>query len=186
MSARAGAQARHGGTRLPPGRGGPANPAAAEPTQPLARAVFALLVLASIGAFFLTQRLKHEPTVVQRFDVSSSFDPLATGPRRHEAISFSTSHSEPVTVRITSVSGEVVATLLRDYSVVRYDPVLLRWDGRRGTTRRFAHETSPHGHPIIVALSPGRLASAGEYRVEVELESLARTVRSPDSFTLLR
>ena len=38
--------------------------------DPLARVVFALLVLACFAAFFLTQRLKHTPTAVQRFKLT--------------------------------------------------------------------------------------------------------------------
>lgn len=182
MSARA-----HGAdAKVPPKRGGAANAGGAAPVQPLARAAFALLVLACLGAFFLTQRLKHEPTVVANFDVSASFEPRSRGAQRLEAISFQVSHTEQVTVRIISISGEAVATLVRDYPVVRYDPLLLRWNGRRGVARRFAHERSPHGHPILVALPSGSLAAAGEYRAEVALRSLGRTVRSPSSFTLLR
>ncbi|HEX7609761.1 MAG TPA: hypothetical protein VF380_03725, partial [Solirubrobacteraceae bacterium] len=65
-------------------------------TDPLARAVFALLVLACFAAFFVTQRLKHTPTVVQRFALSPSFTPGAPGEAGKEAISFKLSQADDV------------------------------------------------------------------------------------------
>ena len=55
----------------------------------LARTVFALLVVASFAAFFVTQRLKHTPTAVQRFQHSPRFAPHSPDPEhRQERISF--------------------------------------------------------------------------------------------------
>ena len=57
-------------------------------TDSLARAVFALLVLACFVAFFLTQRLKHTPTAVQRFELTPFFSPTPAGHIKQERISF--------------------------------------------------------------------------------------------------
>ena len=54
----------------------------------VARAVFALLVIACFAAFFLTQRLKHTPTAVQNFELTTSFSPSPSGLYNQEAISF--------------------------------------------------------------------------------------------------
>ena len=64
-------------------------------SRPLVRAVFAVLVVATIGAFFLTQQLKGEFPLVIRFATkpahfSPNGDGSATRPR-----SASTSRSRP-------------------------------------------------------------------------------------------
>ena len=48
-------------------------------TDRLARAVFALLVVACFAAFFVTQRLKHTPTAVQAFKLTPFFSPTRAG-----------------------------------------------------------------------------------------------------------
>ena len=65
-----------------------------------ARAVFALLVIACLAAFFVTQRLKHTPTAVQRFEMTPVFSPTASGHIKQERISFRVARSGAVTVTI--------------------------------------------------------------------------------------
>jgi len=153
--------------------------------EPLARAVFALLVLACIGAFFLTQHLKHSPTAVQEFKLTPFFSPYQRGPLELEAISFKLQHADEVTVSVIDTSGNVVATLVREEPVARYRTFSLRWNGRRGLARRYEHLSSATGRPLLVALSGGRIAPVGEYRIEVALRHQHKTVRSPGSFTLV-
>ena len=154
-------------------------------TEPLARAVFALLVLACIGAFFLTQHLKHSPTVVQEFKLTPFFSPYPRGHEKEEAISFKLEHADEVTVRVIDTSGNVVATLVRDRPLARYTTFSLLWNGRRGIARRYGHGETPNGLPVLTALPGGRIAPAAEYRVEVILRRQKKTVRSPKSFTLV-
>jgi hypothetical protein len=153
--------------------------------EPLAGVVFALLVLACLLAFFLTQRLKHTPTVVQRFELTPRFAPRTAGPLAQEAISFKLARADRVTVAIEDATGDVVATLVRDYPVARYKQFSLRWNGRVGHSRRTHLTHTAAGHEILVVLSSGRLAPPGEYRVRVTLRAQARTVRSPRVFTLM-
>lgn len=153
--------------------------------EPLARAVFAALVIACIGAFFLTQHLKHEPTAVEEFRLTPFFSPYPGGPLQREAISFKLEHTERATVAIIDTAGNVVATLVRDMPLQRLVTFSLRWNGRRGTVRRYEHLLSQAGRPLLVALASGRIAPAGEYRVEVRLRRAHKTVRSPESFTLV-
>jgi hypothetical protein len=134
-------------------------------TDPLARAVFALLVLGCFAAFFVTQRLKHTPTAVQRFQLTPVFSPTPTGHIKEELISFKLAKGDEVTVTIVDSAENTVATLVRDRPVVRYKQFSLRWNGVTGT---------------------GRPASAGEYRVRVDLREQHRSVFSPRSFTLVR
>jgi hypothetical protein len=151
----------------------------------LIRAVFALLVLACFGAFFLTQRLKHTPTAVQRFELTPTFDPGGPASSAEEAISFKLARAERVTVQIIDAGGNVVATLVHEHPVARYKQFSLRWNGRRGTARRFHFSYTARGHPILIAECHGRLAPPGEYRVWVTLSRQSRPVPSPRAFKLL-
>jgi hypothetical protein len=134
-------------------------------TDPLARAVFALLVVACFGAFILTQRLKHTPTAVQHFQLTPFFSPSPTGHIKEERISFKLDRAERVTVSIINTDGDEIATLVRSGAVPRYKQFKLRWNG-----------TTVEGKP----------APAGEYRVRVTLLERHRTVYSPRNFILVR
>ena len=59
-------------------RAGGAPAARAVSADPLARWVFAALVLACLAAFVITQRLKHTPTAVQSFKSTPIFSPTPT------------------------------------------------------------------------------------------------------------
>jgi hypothetical protein len=151
----------------------------------LATAVFALLVAACVGAFFLTQRLKHTPTAVQRFERTPTFSPRsATAEQREEHISFKLAHPDSVTVAIVDSNLNVVATLVRDYPLPRYKQFSLRWNGRRGTAHGYRALISESGHRSVLPRIAGPLAPPGEYRVRVELHGQGREVLSPWSFTL--
>jgi hypothetical protein len=154
-------------------------------TEPLARLVFAALVLACFAAFFLTQRLKHTPMAVQRFEMTPNFTPGATGPHAQEAISFKLAHAEQVNVAIIDDKGDVVATLLHGLPVARYKQLSLRWNGRMGAARGYRVSHTAHGRPVLEPANDGPRAAAGEYRVEVELRGQGRVVRSPSSFALI-
>ncbi len=166
-------------------------------TEPLARAVFALLVLACAGAFFLTQRLKHTPTAVQRFELTPRFSPSHSGHTKTELISFKLAQPDQVTVSIENSVGDTVATLARDWPLAGYKQFSLGWNGRQGAARgytlvhiagRVSTKTgavSP-GISRVLPSNDGALAAAGEYRVRVSLRREQRTVRSPRSFILVR
>jgi hypothetical protein len=148
--------------------------------------VFALLVLACFVAFFITQRVKHTPTAVQRFELTPSFTPSSAGPGHEEHISFKLAKADQVTVAIVNSPGATVATLLRDHPAPRYKQFYVRWNGRTGTAHRYETRHTPRGSTILVPLNEGTLARGGEYRVRVSLRSQHRTILSPRSFTLVR
>jgi hypothetical protein len=170
----------------PTADGAPARTRASSPeVERVGRVVFVLLVVACFVAFFVTQRLKHTPTAVQNFKMTPFFVPSSAGPPEQEAISFKLAQADGVTVTVTDAKGDVVATLLRDHPVVRYKQLSLRWNGHEGTARRYGRLVSATGRTaILVPRNRGPLAPPGEYRVEVRLRRLDRTVRSPQSFTL--
>ncbi|TMK25657.1 MAG: hypothetical protein E6G62_04625 [Actinobacteria bacterium] len=153
--------------------------------DPLARGVFALLVTACFAAFFVTQRLKHTPTVIQRFELTPRFSPSHKGHIKQEGISFKLARADAVAVMIIDTGGNVVATLVRDRPVARYKQFSLRWNGRRGTAHRFRALTTEAGRSILLPVTVGRLAPPGEYRVRVVLHAQRRTVNLPRTFTLV-
>jgi hypothetical protein len=158
--------------------------AAAPGGDPLARSVFALLVLACFAAFLITQRLKHTPTAVQDFELTPFFSPYPTGHVKQAAISFKLAQANEVTVTIVDSDGDTVATLVRDHPVARYKQFSLRWNGRRGSARRYLRTFTPRGLPIVVPVNEGAIAPTGEYRVRVALHRHS-SVLSPLSFTLV-
>ena len=158
---------------------------AAAATERLARTIFALLVIACFVAFFLTQHLKHTPTVVQSFRLTPFFSPTPSGHLKQERISFKLARADEVTVTVVDSTGATVATLLRNHPVARYKQLSLRWNGRRGIARRYEVVRTASGRAVPVALPSGRLAAPGDYRVEIRLRRAHRTVRSPRSFALV-
>ena len=148
-----------------------ASPAAGRQTeraaQSLARVVFALLVLGSLAAFLITQRLKHTPTSVQHFTLLPVFSPSPLGHHKEELFSFRIAHSDRVSVTIVNFQDETVATVVRDRPLHRYTQLPLAWNGRRG----------PH--------ADGALAPSGEYRIRVVLLEQHHEVFSPSSFRLI-
>jgi hypothetical protein len=155
-------------------------------TDPLARAVFALLVVACFGAFILTQRLKHTPTPVQHFQLTPRFSPTPSGHIKQERISFKLARADAVTVTILNSAGDTVATLVRERSVARYKQFSLRWNGRMGMPHGYTTMTTVDGTTIVTPINTGSPAPAGEYRVHVTLREQHRTVPGPRNFTLVR
>lgn len=169
-----------------PDAGGETPPAADRPaaSDPLARVVFAALLGACFLAFFLTQRLKHTPTVVQDIKLTPYFSPFPGGHVKEESISFKLDRAERVTVEVEDSDEDVVARLLVDHPVPRYKQFSLRWNGRRGSARvdRVTHTSS--GRTIFVPGTDGPIAAPGEYRVRLTLDRQHRVVHSTRSFTL--
>jgi hypothetical protein len=138
------------------------------PGDPLGRIVFAVLVVACFGAFFLTQRLKHTPTVVQSPKLAPYFSPYPGGHVPLEAISFKLASADRVTVTIIDSQGNSVATLLREFPVPRYKTLSLRWNGRRGVAHGYTVLLSESGRTKqLIPHLHGPLAKPGEYRVRV-------------------
>ena len=132
-------------------------------TDPLARVVFALLVLASFAAFAVTQRLKHTPTAVQSIYLSPSFTPGAPGAKGREHISFRIKSVVRVGVTVIDSQGNTVRTLAHARPLKRYRHVYFIWDGH---------------------MAGKRIAPAGTYRIRVVLLGAKHEVLSPRSFQL--
>ena len=129
----------------------------------LARIVYGLLVLATFAAFFVAQRLKHSPTVVQKIELTPVFSPTGHSGLHREKISFRIKQSDEVTVTIVNSAGDDIATLARSRHLPAYTQLSLRWDG---------------------VTDAGRLAPDGLYQVRFRLRNQARTVEAPRPFRL--
>jgi hypothetical protein len=136
-------------------------------TGVLAGLVFALLVAACFAAFFITQRLKHTPTVVQRITMITAFSPTPFGHHKQERLSFRIAHADDVTVDVVDSAGQDVATLVRAQPLAAYTKLRLSWSGRTGSDTQ------------------GPLAPAGTYRLRILLRRQRRSVLSPRSFRLV-
>jgi hypothetical protein len=128
----------------------PANEGRAPVSPRAAAVVFALLVLATVGAFAYAQRLKRDPLVLDRVSfvgaprhkgeaVKHAFTP--NGDCRHDLmrIRFRTTISDRGTVQVIRPGGRVVFTLDRDAFLKRYSFHTYYWDGRQrggGTAHR--------------------------------------------------
>lgn len=126
-----------------------------------ARIVFALLVVATLGAFVVTQKLKSKPPVIVRPDVSVVFSPVAddADKSRRAKISFWLDRGDDVSISIVDDEGRIVATVADGVKVPRKVRKKWFWDGR---TR------------------DGGRAPDGYYKVRVALLRQGRTVDLPD------
>lgn len=104
-----------------------------------AAVVFALLVLATVGAFVVSQRLKRQPLVLDR--VSFVPMPRAQPPARaitpngdcrsdRMRIRFRVTISDDAHVQVIKPGGKLVVTLARDAFLKRYRFHTFYWDGR--------------------------------------------------------
>jgi hypothetical protein len=135
---------------------------------PLGAIVFGLLVVACFGAFFITQRLKHTPTPVQKITMYNAFSPTPFGRHKQERLSFRIAKADDVTLAVVNdTTNAVVAMLLRDRPIGRYHQFRLAWNGRTGLFAR------------------GPLAPQGDYRLRFFLRGQNRTVYSPRTFRLV-
>ena len=80
----------------------------------LARVVFAVLVVASFGAFFAAQELKSSPSVVQRFTLRwPVISPNHDGRNDEQRVRFRLKRADTVDVAVLDTRGDVVAELGR-------------------------------------------------------------------------
>jgi N,N-dimethylformamidase beta subunit-like, C-terminal/FlgD Ig-like domain len=132
-------------------------PASRRPVTLAATALFLLLVAASVGAFFLTTRLKRSTPVVQGLSFNRYVSPNGDGRLDRVRISFRTKRRDEVTVAIVNDDGDEVRVLARDRELTA-GPHSFRWNGR---------------------VSGGVPAADGQYRVEVGLRRQGRSIISP-------
>lgn len=97
----------------------------------LVRAVFALLVVATAGAFVLTQSLKTEIPVVLRFAATPpAISPNGDGVRDRTRVGFDLTEPAEVSLTIVDRDGAPVRELLDDRELAGDAKHRYRWDGR--------------------------------------------------------
>ncbi len=129
----------------------------------LARVVFALLVAASFGAFFVAQRLKGAESVAEITQLKRFFSPNGDHRRDVNRITFKVKEPGRVTVTIVNRDGDRVRRLADDIDARPDRPVRVVWDGRT---------------------DEGLVAPDGLYRMQVGLRRTGRTVVVAGSFNI--
>jgi hypothetical protein len=100
-------------------------------TQPLVRAVFAALVIATIGAFFLTQQLKGDFPLVIRFATKPAhFSPNGDGYRDSSQIGFDLSEPASVSFMVIDAEGTEVRRIVSSRRLAGDAKHRFVWDGR--------------------------------------------------------
>lgn len=125
--------------------------------------VFTLLVASTFAAFFVAQRLKHDPSPVQTYNQQGRLSPNGDGRLDAERVSFKLTREDEVTVEVLDSRGDAVATLADERRLEAYRQTRFRWDGRT---------------------EAGRLAPDGRYRLRITLRREGRSIVRPDSFVL--
>jgi len=99
-----------------------------------AAVVFALLLLATIGAFAWSQHLKRDPLVLDRVTfgtpASRAFTPNRDCRFDRIRIRFRVTRSDRANVQVVRPGGRLVVTLGRDIYLKRYRFFTFYWDGR--------------------------------------------------------
>ncbi|WP_205696134.1 N,N-dimethylformamidase beta subunit family domain-containing protein [Conexibacter sp. SYSU D00693] len=121
------------------------------------RIAFLTLVAATFAAFFVAQRLKNAPSVVQYVRFSGVLSPNSDGRKDTVRLNFLVKEADDVTVEVVDADGDLVRTLVEDLPRPAYrafdDP--LRWDGR-----------DDDGEPV----------PDGRYRLRIVLQGQGRTI----------
>jgi hypothetical protein len=120
--------------------------------------VFAALVAATVGAFFVTTRLKRSTPVLEQLTFNRHFSPNGDGRLDLAVFAFRIRRTDEVTVSIVTRDGDQVRTLADDRRLDEHKRYRFRWDGRTDA---------------------GVVAADGEYHIRVGLRRQGRTVTTP-------
>ena len=135
-------------------------------TRPLVRVVFALLVLATIAAFFVTQQLKSEFPLVIRFATQPPhFSPNGDRFRDSSIVGFDLSEPAEVTFSITDGEGNEVRRIVNERRLAGDTKHRFRWDGK-----------DDEGRPV----------PDGTYRMRVVRRDESRVINSTKEITVDR
>jgi hypothetical protein len=100
-------------------------------TRPLVRAVFVVLVVATVAAFFTTQQLKGEFPLVIRFATKPAhFSPNGDDYRDTTQVGFDLSEPASVSFQIVDSEGSEVRRIVNERRLAGDAKHRFRWDGR--------------------------------------------------------
>ena len=128
----------------------------------LVRAVFGLLVVATLAAFFVTQRLKSADPIVSRVFYQPWVSPNGDGRKDVVRMRFRLPRSDRVTASVVDERGDEVRRLADD-RLLGARTHYFHWDGRTDA---------------------GRRAGDGTYRLRVSLRSQGRSLLAPRTVTV--
>jgi hypothetical protein len=129
-----------------------------------ATALFCALVVATFGAFFLAQRLKHEPSNVKGFRRVAIFSPNGDGRKDRSPLSFYLKKADDVAVDIVDDNRLLVRSLVDDRHLAARERIRgVVWDGRD---------------------DEGQIVPDGLYQVRVTLRREGRAVFLPGLITV--
>jgi hypothetical protein len=135
-------------------------------TRPLVRAVFAVMVLATIGAFLLTQQLKGDFPLVIRFATKPAhFSPNGDGYRDSTEIGFDLSEPASVSFMVVDSEGTEVRRIVSSRRLAGDAKHRWAWDGRN---------------------DDGRVVPDGTYRMRVVRRDESRVIDSVKEITVDR
>lgn len=122
--------------------------------------VFAVLAAATVGAFFLAQRVKSTPSVITQFTVTPLCSPNGDGRLDGCRAGFRLKRRDDVTVSVVNSGGDAVATLVSNHALAKKALLRVLWKGRT---------------------SSGARAPDGMYRFRVTLRDQGRSILLPHS-----
>ena len=142
--------------------------------RPVVRAVFALLVAATIAAFFVTQQLKSEDALVLRFAAQpKQFSPNGDGKRDRTRVGFDLSRPATVSFYVMDGEGNEIRRLVDERALAGDAKHRFRWDGR-----------DDDGAPVPDGLYRMRVVQRSEGRV-IDSAKRVRVDRRPPRVVLL-
>jgi FlgD Ig-like domain len=143
-------------------------------TRPLVRAVFAVLVVATVAAFFATQQLKGEFPLVIRFATKPShFSPNGDDYRDATEIGFDLSEPASVTFMVVDSEGKEVRRIVSERRLAGDAKHRWSWDGR-----------DDEGKPVADGVYRMRVVRRDESRVIDSVKEIS-VDRTPPQVTLL-
>jgi hypothetical protein len=136
--------------------------------------VFALLVVATIAAFFVTQQLKSEDALVLRFAAKpQQFSPNGDGTRDRSEVGFDLSRPATVSFYVLDGEGNEIRRVVDDRALAGDTKHRFTWDGR-----------DDDGVPVPDGLYRMRVVQRSEGRV-INSSKRIRVDRKPPEVTLL-
>src|SRR5687767_4631144 len=135
-------------------------------TRPLVRVVFAVLVVATVAAFYLTQQLKGDFPLVIRFATKPShFSPNGDGVRDTSVVGFDLSEPASISCMDVDAEGAEVCRIISDKRLAGDTKHRFTWDGRDDA---------------------GNVVKDGTYRMRVVRRDESRVIDSTKKITIDR
>ena len=143
-------------------------------TRPLVRAVFVVLVVATVAAFFTTQQLKGEFPLVIRFATKPAhFSPNGDHYRDTTEVGFDLSEPASITFMVVDSEGSEVRRIVNQRRLAGDAKHRFRWDGR-----------NDDGNPVPDGIYRMRVVRRDESRV-IDSSKEITVDRKPPQVTLL-